>query len=197
MPLDPAMEQDLDRMLIPEHKIQERVSEMGAQISRDYRGRELLLIGILKGAVLFLADLARHLEVPTSFDFMAISSYGAATRTSGVVRVLKDLEEPIAGRDVLIVEDIVDTGLTLNYLSETLRARNPGSLAVCTLLDKPSRRRVKVEIAYNGFQIPDEFVVGYGLDYQERYRQLRSIYVLKPEVYHPDANDQAAGKAGA
>ncbi|WP_066637193.1 hypoxanthine phosphoribosyltransferase [Desulfolucanica intricata] len=177
------MHPDLEKVLITEQELEERIKELGEQISRDYAGKEILVVGILKGAMIFLADLVRSITVPTYFDFMAVSSYGAGARSSGVVRILKDLDRPIEGRHIIIVEDIVDTGLTLNYLVQNLQARNPASLKICTLLDKPSRREVEVTIDYNGFSIPDEFVVGYGLDYNERYRNFPSIGVLKREVY--------------
>ncbi|MGQ9556326.1 MAG: hypoxanthine phosphoribosyltransferase [Desulfurispora sp.] len=177
------MHPDAREILITEQQITSRVAELGRQISRDYAGREILVVGILKGAVLFLADLVRHIDVPLCLDFMAVSSYGATTASSGVVQIIKDLEQSIEGRHVLIVEDIVDTGLTLKYLRDNLATRRPASLRICTLLDKPGRRKVPVQVDYNGFVIPDEFVVGYGLDYAERYRNLREILVLKPEVY--------------
>lgn len=174
-------------VLVSAEAIQTRVSELGRAISGDYRhvtvGDELVCIGILKGAVIFLADLARNISVPTSFDFMAISSYGASTEHSGVVRILKDLDLDISGRDVLVVEDIVDTGLTLQYLLQQLAAREPRSLKVATLLDKPERRQVNVNIDYRGFTIPDQFVVGYGMDWNERGRNLPFVAVLKPEAY--------------
>lgn len=182
-----AIWDDLETELISEARVQARVRELAREISRDYAERDLFIVGILKGAVMFVADLARQLEIPAAFDFMAISSYGQATKTSGVVRVLKDLDHPVEDKDVLVVEDIVDTGLTLNYLLEYLRARGPRSLRVCALLDKAARRQVEVPITYTGFQIPDKFVVGYGLDYNEHYRQLRSIYVLKPGTYAHEA----------
>ncbi len=175
------MHPDGENILLLEEEIRTRVAELGAEISRDYAGEELLVVGILKGAMIFLADLVRNITVPVCFDFMAVSSYGSSTKSSGAVRILKDLDSGIEGRHVLIVEDIVDTGLTLNYLVDNLKARGPVSLKICTLLDKPSRRVAPVEIHYNGFIIPDEFVVGYGLDYKERYRNLPYVMVLKPE----------------
>ncbi|MCL5038216.1 MAG: hypoxanthine phosphoribosyltransferase [Firmicutes bacterium] len=159
------MREDIKEILVTEEMLGERIRAMGTEISRDYQGKDICLIGILKGAFIFLGDLAREISIPTAFDFMAVSSYGAATRSSGVVRILKDLEESIQGKHVLIVEDIVDTGLTLSYLYDNLKNRNPASLKVCTLLDKPSRRKVPVQLDYRGFEIPDAFVVGYGLDY--------------------------------
>lgn len=177
------MHPDGERILISEEDIRAKVAEMGKQISIDYAGKELLVVGILKGAMIFLADLVRNISVPTYFDFMAVSSYGSSTKSSGVVRILKDLDQGIEGRHVLIVEDIIDTGLTLNYLVDNLKSRGPASLKVSTLLDKPSRREAPVEIHYNGFAIPDEFVVGYGLDYKECYRNFPYIMVLSPRVY--------------
>ncbi|MGB4376534.1 MAG: hypoxanthine phosphoribosyltransferase [bacterium] len=174
---------EIKEILIDQEQLQQRIQELGAEISRDYQGKELHLICVLKGAVLFLADLSRNLTVPVSFDFMAVSSYGASTETSGVVRILKDLEESIEGKDVLIVEDIIDSGLTLHYLYQNLHSRKPASLEICTLLDKPDRRRVDVPVKYCGFSIPDRFVVGYGLDFAEKYRNLPYIGVLKNEVY--------------
>lgn len=178
-----TMHEDVAEVLLEASAIQHKVAEIGQAITRDYQGKDLGLICILKGAVVFMSDLIRHIELPVTLDFMAISSYGAGTKSSGVVRILKDLDHPIEGQHILIVEDIVDTGLTLRYLVENLRSRRPASLKVCTLLDKPSRRRVECVPDYNGFQIPDCFVVGYGLDYNERYRNLPYIGVLKPEVY--------------
>lgn len=160
-----------------------RVRELGAQISADYAGQQVHLVAILKGAVPFLADLARALTIPATFDFLAISSYGASAASSGVVRFIKDLDEAIEGRHVLIVEDIVDTGLTLAYLRNTLSARHPASLAVAVALDKAARRRVPVQVDYVGFSVPDAFVVGYGLDYAGRYRNLPYVGILRPEVY--------------
>jgi hypoxanthine phosphoribosyltransferase len=166
------------RILVGEEDLDRRIRELGAEISRDYAGKDLVLLGILKGAVLFLSDLVRQIEVQAEVDFMAVASYGSATKSSGVVQILKDLEGPIEGRDVLIVEDIVDTGLTLRYLQETLQGRNPRSLEVCALLSKPEAQVIEVEVKYVGFEIPNEFVVGYGLDYQQRYRGLPYVGVL-------------------
>ncbi|MDD4145792.1 MAG: hypoxanthine phosphoribosyltransferase [Clostridia bacterium] len=177
------MHQHLDKILLSEEQLQSKVRELGARISSDYQDKNLVVLGILKGAVVFLADLIREIKVPLELDFMAVSSYGMSTHASGVVRILKDLEWDIVGKDVLIIEDIVDTGLTLSYLKENLRARNPASLKICTLLDKPDRRKVPILPDYKGYNIPDEFVVGYGLDYGERYRNLPYIGVLKPEYY--------------
>ncbi len=173
---------DIQEILVSADQIQHRVKELGEAISRDYQDKEPILVSILKGAVFFLSDLARAISIHISLDFMAISSYGDSQKTSGVVRILKDLDEIITGREVLIVEDIIDTGLTLRYLLNNLEARKPASLKICTLLDKPFRRIVKLPIAYQGFEIPDKFVVGYGLDYKQRYRNLPFIGVLKPEL---------------
>ena len=167
--------------LVGHEELEARVRELGAEISRDYAGRDLVLIGVLKGAVLFLADLIRELEVPCEVDFMAVSSYGSSTDSSGVVRILKDLDASIEGRDVLLVEDIVDSGLTLHYLLKNLRARNPGSLEVCALLTKPERRRVDLPIRYVGFEIPNRFAIGYGLDHGQRYRNLPYVAALKQD----------------
>jgi len=164
--------------LVSRQDLQRRVAELGAEISRDYAGRELVMVGILKGAVLFLADLMRSVDLPCEIDFMAVSSYGSATDSSGVVRILKDLDAPIEGRDVLIVEDIVDSGLTLQYLMRNLRARGPASLEVCALLTKPERLRVDLSPRYLGFEIPNRFAVGYGLDHAQRYRNLDHVAAL-------------------
>jgi hypoxanthine phosphoribosyltransferase len=167
-------------VLVERDALAARISELAAEISRDYQGKELLLVGVLKGAVFFMADLARQLEVPCALDFMAVSSYGSSTDSSGVVRILKDLDLDIEGRHVLIVEDIIDSGLTLSYLLKNLRSRGPASLEVCALLTKPSRRRAEIPCRYIGFEIPDKFVVGYGLDLAERFRTLGFIGVLTP-----------------
>ncbi len=174
---------DIDHWLLTREQIAARVRELGAQITRDYRGSELLMVGILKGAVVFFSDLIRCIDLPMALDFMAISSYGSATKSSGVVRILKDLDNAIEHRHVIIVEDIVDSGKTLAFLKDNLLARGAASLRICTLLDKPERRQVDIKADYSGFVIPNEFVVGYGLDYAERYRNLDAIGVLKPEVY--------------
>jgi len=168
----------IGEILVPADELQRRVQDLAGEISRDYAGRDLVLIGVLKGAVLFLGDLMRHLDVPCEIDFMAVSSYGSETDSSGVVRILKDLDSSIEGRDVLIVEDIIDSGLTLHYLLRNLRARNPASLEVCALLTKPDRRRVDLPIRYVGFEIPNRFVIGYGLDYAQKYRNLDYVAVL-------------------
>jgi len=174
---------DIARVLIDERTIQARVRELGAQVSADYCGRDLLLLCILKGGIVFLTDLMRSISIPHSIEFMAISSYGAATESSGIVRIVMDLEVSILDRDVLLVEDIVDTGNTLSYVKSILQTRGPRSLRVCTLLSKPDRREVPLQLDYVGFDIPNEFVVGYGLDFDERYRNLPFIGVLKPELY--------------
>jgi hypoxanthine phosphoribosyltransferase len=171
-------DESIGEILVQPDELQHRIRELGAEISRDYAGRDLLLIGVLKGAVFFLADLMRRIEVPCEVDFMAVSSYGSSTDSSGVVRILKDLDAPLEGRDVLIVEDIVDSGLTLQYLMRTLQTRGPASLAVCALLTKPERRKAEVPARYVGFEIPDKFAIGYGLDYAERYRNLPYVATL-------------------
>ena len=168
----------IGEILVEPDELQARVRELGAQISRDYADRDLLMVGVLKGAVFFLSDLMREIEVPCEVDFMAVASYGSSTDSSGVVRILKDLDIPIEGREVLIVEDIVDSGLTLSYLLRTLKARNPKSLEVCALLTKPDRRKVDLPIHYVGFEIPNRFAIGYGLDHAERYRNLPYVAVL-------------------
>ncbi len=172
---DPA----IGEILVEADDLQRRVAELGAEINRDYAGRDLVMIGVLKGAVLFLADLMRELEIPCEIDFMAVSSYGSATDSSGVVRILKDLDASIADRDVLLVEDIVDSGLTLHYLLKNLRARDPRTLEVCALLTKPERRRVDLPIRYVGFEIANRFAIGYGLDHAQRYRNLRYVAALQ------------------
>lgn len=177
------MHKDIKNILISEEEIAKRVKELGKQLTEDYAGKDLMVVGILKGCMLYLSDLVRAIDLPLTMDFMVVSSYGTSTKSSGVVRILKDLEREIEGKDILIVEDIVDTGLTLSYLIENLKTRNPKSVKVCSLLDKPERRKAHVDIEYVGFQIPDEFVVGYGLDYAEVYRNLPFVCVLKPEVY--------------
>jgi hypoxanthine phosphoribosyltransferase len=165
--------------LVSQEDLERRVRELGAEISRDYAGKELFLVGVLKGAVFFLSDLMRCIEVPCEVDFMAVASYGSSTDSSGVVRILKDLDATIEGKDVLIVEDIIDSGLTLSYLLRTLKARDPRSLEVCALLTKPERREVDLPIRYTGFEIPNRFVIGYGLDHAERYRNLPYVAVLQ------------------
>ena len=171
---DPA----IGETLVSREDLQRRVAELGAEISRDYKGRDLIMVGVLKGAVLFLADLMRSIDVPCEVDFMAVSSYGSQTDSSGVVRILKDLDAPIAGRDVLVIEDIIDSGLTLQYLMRNLRARDPASLEVCALLTKPERLRVDLSPRYVGFEIPNRFAIGYGLDHAQRYRNLEYVAAL-------------------
>lgn len=178
-----VMEKDLSSILFNEKQIESRVKELGEVISRDYQGKDPVVIGILKGSLIFMSDLIRRLTIPLSIDYVAVSSYGRSTDSSGVVRIVKDLDEPIEGRHVLVVEDIVDTGLTLRYLLDNLQSRGPQSVAVCVLLDKPSRRKVDIKPDYCGFEIPDEFVVGYGLDYAENYRNMPFIGVLDRSVY--------------
>ncbi len=176
------LERGVGEVLIDAERLQERIDQLGAEISADYAGRDLLLVGVLKGAVFFMADLMRRIAVPCEIDFMAISSYGASTDSSGVVRILKDLDINIEGRHVLIVEDIIDSGLTLSYLLRTLEAREPASLEVCALMTKPERRQIDVDVRYVGFEIPNRFVIGYGLDFAERYRNLPYVGVLNPEM---------------
>jgi hypoxanthine phosphoribosyltransferase len=178
-----SMMPDVKEVLIPSSEIQDKVHELGEQITDDYRGEKPLLVGVLRGAVVEMGDLMRNIDLQCEIDFMDISSYGTGTSSSGVVRILKDLEEDITDRHVLIVEDIIDTGLTLSYLLRSLLARNPASLEICALLSKPSRRRVDLDVKYLGFEVPDEFVVGYGLDYAGAYRNLPDICILKPEVF--------------
>jgi hypoxanthine phosphoribosyltransferase len=176
------LERAVTDVLIEPPALQGRIAELGDEISGDYAGRDLLLVGVLKGAVFFMADLMRHLTIPCEIDFMAISSYGDGTDSSGVVRILKDLDINIEGRDVLVVEDIVDSGLTLSYLMRNLEAREPASLEICALLTKPERREIEVPVKYVGFEIPDRFVIGYGLDFAERYRNLPYVGVLDPAL---------------
>jgi hypoxanthine phosphoribosyltransferase len=180
-----AVKDAVGEILIEEEPLQARIAELGAEISQEYEGRDLLLVGVLKGAVFFMADLMRELTVPCEIDFMAISSYGAGTDSSGVVRILKDLDANIAGRHVLVVEDIIDSGLTLSYLMRSLKARKPASLEVCALLTKPSRREIEVPVKFVGFEIPNRFVIGYGLDFDERYRNLPYVAVLHPDLIPP------------
>lgn len=180
----PDLSSDIGDILVSEAEIATKVTELGARIATDYRGRPITLVSVLKGSLPFMADLMRAIDLPLRIDLMEVSSYGgSATESSGLVRILKDLSASIEGEDVLIVEDIIDTGLTLNYLIRYLRGKNPASLRICTLLDKPARRLVEIPVDYIGFTIPDQFVVGYGLDYGERYRNLRYVGVLRPEVY--------------
>ena len=174
---------DLIEVLLTEQQITDRIAEMCREIERDYAGEDVLLVGVLKGAVMVMADLARELTLPIEMDWMAVSSYGSSTKSSGVVRILKDLDTELAGRKVLIVEDIIDSGLTLSWLLENLRSRGPASVEVCALLRKPEAATVEVDVRYVGFDIPNSFVVGYGLDYAERYRNLRGLGILAPHVY--------------
>lgn len=177
------MHQDVAKVLISEEQLQQRIRELARQIEADYQGKDLLMVGLLKGAVNFMVDLTRAMQRPVAIDFMAVTSYGASTESSGIVRILKDLDESIQGKHVLIVEDIVDTGLTLKYILELLGQRGPASLRVCTLLNKAERRLVDLPLDYVGFEVPNEFVIGYGLDYNQIYRNLPYIGVLKPECY--------------
>jgi hypoxanthine phosphoribosyltransferase len=176
------LDRDVTEVLIDQDALQRRIAELGEEISADYTGRDLLLVGVLKGAVFFMADLMRGLSIPCEIDFMAISSYGDSTDSSGVVRILKDLDINIEGRDVLVVEDIIDSGLTLSYLMRNLEAREPASLEICALLTKPERREIEVPVRYVGFEIPNRFVIGYGLDFGERYRNLPYVGVLDPRL---------------
>lgn len=177
------MKQDILKTLVNEEELREKVTELGRQISHDYEGKSLLLVSVLKGSVVFMADLMRAITIPARIDFMSVSSYGSGTKSRGVVKIVKDLDIPLEGYDLLIVEDILDSGNTLSYLKEILSSRGPKSIRICTLLDKPERRTADIAADYVGFAVPDEFVVGYGLDYDEKYRNLPFIGVLKPEVY--------------
>ncbi len=177
------MDDVVKEILISTDEIHERIKELGHQITKDYEGKNLMLVGILKGAVIFMSELAQNIDLPITMDFMAVSSYGRSSQSSGVVRIIKDLDSHIEGKDILIIEDIIDTGLTLNYLTENLKKRGPKSVKICTLLDKPERREVEVPVDYVGFEVPDEFIVGYGLDYAEKYRNLPYVSALKEEVY--------------
>jgi hypoxanthine phosphoribosyltransferase len=181
------VEGDLVDVLLTEQQIHDRIAEMCREIERDYAGEDLLLVGVLKGAVMVMADLARELSLPIEMDWMAVSSYGTSTQSSGVVRILKDLDTPLAGRKVLIVEDIIDSGLTLSWLLENLRSRGAESVEVCALLRKPDAAKIVVDVRYVGFDIPNAFVVGYGLDYAERYRNLRALGTLAPHVYQHES----------
>ena len=175
---------DLQEVLLTREQIQSKVEELGALISRDYVGKDLLMVSILKGAIVFMADLIRAITIPAKIDFMDVSSYGVGSKTSGVVKIIKDIDIELEGKDLLIVEDILDSGKTLAYLSELLGGRNPASIRIVTLLDKPARHQVDIKVDYLGFEVPDEFIVGYGLDYAENYRNLPFIGVLKPEIYN-------------
>ncbi len=174
---------DIKEVLFSEELLDDVVGKLGAQISRDYKDRNLLMVSILKGSVVFMSDLMRSISIPCEIDFMAVSSYGSGTKSSGTVRILKDLDRDIRGYDVLIVEDILDSGMTLNYLMDLLYARDPNSIRICTLFDKPERRKVDIYPDYKGLEVPDEFIVGYGLDYDEKYRNLPFVGILKPQVY--------------
>ncbi len=191
------MQEDIEEVLITEEELGAKVAELGRQIARDYHGKNLLLLGTLKGAVPFIADLARNIHLPLEIDYMAVASYGDATRSSGVVRIIKDLEGPINQKHVLIIEDIIDSGLTLHYLIDMLKRRNPLSLGICALLNKVRERDKQVELDYIGFSIPDRFVVGYGLDYAQRYRNLPYIGVLKPSVYQETADPRSEHRSPA
>ena len=193
VPVGRDLRADIDHILVSEEELNAKISEMGKQLAKDYADKDLILIGVLKGAIMFIVDLARAIELPLTLDFMAVASYGASTKTSGIVRILKDLDSSIEDKHVLIVEDIIDSGLTLNYILETLQTRNPASIRVCSLLSKPARRRVDVPIDYICFEIPDEFVVGYGLDFNQIYRNLPFVGVLKPELYTEPAEHKPAG----
>lgn len=178
-----SLNNDILKVLLTEEELKAKCAEMGAQITKDYQGKNLLLVTVLKGAVVYLADLMRNIDLPCAIDFMVVSSYGSGTQTSGVVKIVKDLDQDLAGKDILIVEDILDSGVTLDYLKGLLQSRNPASIRIATLLDKPERRKVDLQADYIGYRVPDEFVVGYGLDYAEKYRNLPYVGVLKPEVY--------------
>ncbi len=177
------MDEDILKVLISEEELKKCVQKMGEQISRDYQGKDLLMVSVLKGSVVFMADLMRAITIPAKIDFMSVSSYGSGVKSSGVVKIIKDLDQQIEGRDLLIVEDILDSGKTLHYLMEVLGARNPKSIRICTLFDKPERREAEVSPTYVGARIPDAFIVGYGLDYAGKYRNLPFVGVLKPQVY--------------
>ena len=178
-----SQQDDILKVLLSEEQLKAKCAEMGARITRDYQGKNLLLVTVLKGAVVYLADLMRCIDLPCAIDFMVVSSYGSGVKTSGVVKIVKDLDQDLSGRDILIVEDILDSGMTLSYLKGLLQSRRPASIRIATLLDKPSRRKVDLQADYVGYEVPDEFVVGYGLHYDEQYRNLPYVGVLKPEVY--------------
>ena len=178
-----SLNDDILKVLYSEEELKAKCAEMGAQITKDYAGKNLLLVTVLKGAVVYFTDLMRAIDLPCTIDFMIVSSYGSGVKTSGVVKIVKDLDTDLTGKDLLIVEDILDTGLTLSYLKDMLAARNPASIRIATLLDKPDRRKADIKADYIGYRVPDEFVVGYGLDYDEKYRNLPFVGVLKPEVY--------------
>ncbi len=174
---------DIEEILVGREQIKEMTKSLGKRISEDYAGCDLVLVGVLKGSFIFLADLMREITVPVDMDLIAVSSYGASTRSSGVVRIIKDIDMDVAGKDVLIVEDLVDTGLTLNHLKELFQTRNPKSVRICAAFDKPSRRKVNIEAEYKGIEVPDKFIVGYGLDYAGKYRNLPDVCTLKKEIY--------------
>ncbi len=178
-----SLNNDILRVLYSEEELKAKCAEMGAQITRDYEGKNLLLVTVLKGAVVYLTDLMRNIDLPCSIDFMVVSSYGSGTESSGVVKIVKDLDQDLTGKDILIVEDILDSGMTLSYLKKLLQSRNPSSIRIATLMDKPARRKVDLKADYAGFEVPDEFVVGYGLDFDEKYRNLPYVGILKPEIY--------------
>jgi hypoxanthine phosphoribosyltransferase len=177
------MKEDILQVLYTEEQIQDKVRELGQQISRDYAGKTPLLVSVLKGSFVFMADLVRNIDIPCTIDFMAVSSYGSGTKTTGEVKIIKDLDQRLDGKDVIVVEDILDSGVTLSYLLEILKARGAKSLTLCTFLDKPERRKRPVQVQYSGYTVPDEFIVGYGLDCDEKYRNLPYLGILKPEVY--------------
>ncbi|MDO4286260.1 MAG: hypoxanthine phosphoribosyltransferase [Eubacteriales bacterium] len=177
------MTKDIERVLLSQEEIAAKVAEIGAQISRDYEGKDPIIVSILRGSFIFMADLVRAITIPCTVDFMSVSSYGSGTSSSGEVRIVKDFEGSVEGRHLIIVEDILDSGRTLNYLMKTLKTRGAASIALCTFLDKPDRRVVPVEVAYKGFTVPDSFIVGYGLDYDQKYRNLPYVGVLKPSIY--------------
>ena len=180
------MKNDILKALITEEELHHKVAELGKKISEDYRDKNLLMVSVLKGSVVFMADLMREVTIPCEIDFMCVSSYGGGTKTSGTVKIIKDLDINLEGKDLLLVEDILDSGKTLNYITQVLKTRNPASIRICTLLDKPERREADIKADYFGAFVPDEFVVGYGLDYAEKYRNLPYIGVLKPEIYSTD-----------
>ena len=178
-----SMHDDIKAVLVDQEQLKSKVAELGAKISKDYAGKNLLMVSVLKGSVIFMSDLMRAIDIPCRIDFMSVSSYGAGTKTSGVVKITKDLDIPLKDYDLLVVEDILDSGMTLSYLLEMLQNRGPASIRLCTLFDKPSRRKVDIHADYTGFEVPDEFIVGYGLDYDEKYRNLPYVGILKPHIY--------------
>lgn len=177
------MKEDILEVLITKEQLDERCKQLGEQISRDYEGKELVLVGVLKGGFVFLADIMRYISIPVDMDLISVSSYGASTKSSGIVRIIKDIDIDVKGKHVLLVEDLIDTGLTLKHLKELFKTREPLSVKICTALDKPARRQVEIEVEYDGIEIPDMFVVGYGLDFAGKYRNLSEVCVLKPEIY--------------